>query len=322
MASNDAKPKDLSLQPLQLEHVNSARRSSNGGVATPHQPWSPRNQTLSSEAAAQPAVQEPEEVITQFTANAPGSPRAQRQGSQYKDQRTPRRSWTSILCCVRPQEDGYTLNAAGHPSLAETVSSPVPPPFHGKPCLGPKLPKHAKKKTLVLDLDETLVHSSFKPVPNADYIIPVEIDNKVTDVYVLKRPGVDAFMNAMGDHYEVVVFTASLAKYADPLLDLLDQRGNITFRLFRDSCCPYEGNYVKDLSRIGRELCDTIIIDNSPHSYIFQPENAIPIGTYVGDNSDRDLPDLTPFLLGVKEHEDVRDVLRTRLPRSNRTMYY
>ncbi len=70
------------------------------------------------------------------------------------------------------------------------------------------------KKTLVLDLDETLVHSSFKPIPNPDYIIPVEIEGKIVDVYVLKRPWLDHFMAAIAGQFEIVVFTASLSKYA------------------------------------------------------------------------------------------------------------
>lgn len=70
------------------------------------------------------------------------------------------------------------------------------------------------KVTLVLDLDETLVHSSFRPVPNPDFVIPVEIEGKIVDVYVLKRPHMDQFMAAVGGRFEVVVFTASLSKYA------------------------------------------------------------------------------------------------------------
>ena len=54
---------------------------------------------------------------------------------------------------------------------------------------GPKIPEDLHQPTLVLDLDETLVHSSFKPIPNPDYIIPVDIDGKVVDVYVLKVSG-------------------------------------------------------------------------------------------------------------------------------------
>jgi RNA polymerase II subunit A small phosphatase-like protein len=51
--------------------------------------------------------------------------------------------------------------------------------------------------------------------------------------------------------------------------------------LCRESCLPYEGNYVKDLSCLGRPLADTIIVDNSPHSYVFQPANAMPISTFI-----------------------------------------
>ena len=69
-------------------------------------------------------------------------------------------------------------------------------------------------RTLVLDLDETLVHSSFRPIPNPDFIIPVEIEGKIVDVYVLKRPHMDKFMAHVGQRFEVVVFTASLSKYA------------------------------------------------------------------------------------------------------------
>ncbi|EAW97081.1 CTD (carboxy-terminal domain, RNA polymerase II, polypeptide A) small phosphatase 2, isoform CRA_a, partial [Homo sapiens] len=44
-------------------------------------------------------------------------------------------------------------------------------------------------------------------------------------VYVLKRPYVDEFLRRMGELFECVLFTASLAKYADPVTDLLDRCG-------------------------------------------------------------------------------------------------
>jgi RNA polymerase II subunit A small phosphatase-like protein len=100
----------------------------------------------------------------------------------------------------------------------------------------------------------------------------------------------------MGKIYEVVVFTASLSKYADPLLDLLDTGGVIRHRLFRESCYPFQGNYVKDLTSLGREMGKTIIIDNSPHSYAFQPQNALPISSFIDDPRDNDLLDAIPYL--------------------------
>lgn len=165
------------------------------------------------------------------------------------------------------------------------------------------------KKTLILDLDETLVHSSFKPIPNPDYIIPVEIEGRLVDVYVLKRPWLDEFLSEITGHFEIVVFTASLAKYADPLLDLLDQSAAVRWRLFRESCYPYEGNYVKDLACLGRELSTTIIVDNSPHSYVFQPDNAVPIGTFIDDMGDQELLDILPVLFAVEKVSDVRQHL-------------
>jgi len=168
-------------------------------------------------------------------------------------------------------------------------------------------PIKRNKKTLVLDLDETLVHSSFKPVPNADFIVPVEIEDQVHQVYVLKRPHVDSFMKRMGDLYEIVVFTASLAKYADPVLDLLDKHKVVNERLFREACVNHKGNYVKDLGRMGRDIKRIIIIDNSPASYMFNPENAVPVESWFDDETDTELLDLIPTLEHLAKASDVRD---------------
>ena len=84
--------------------------------------------------------------------------------------------------------------------------------FQQRGLLGEQYDECVGRKCLVLDLDETLVHSSFKPTKNADFIIPVEIDGITHQVYVGKRPHVDEFLSRMGKIYEIVVFTASLSK--------------------------------------------------------------------------------------------------------------
>ncbi|KAG9302878.1 hypothetical protein G9A89_022294 [Geosiphon pyriformis] len=170
-------------------------------------------------------------------------------------------------------------------------------------------PEHTGRKCLVLDLDETLVHSSFKQILQADFVVPVEIENQIHNVYVIKRPGVDQFLRKMGEIYEIVVFTASLSKYADPVLDMLDQHRVVKHRLFRESCYNHKGNYVKDLSQLGRELRDTIIIDNSPASYIFHPTNAVPISSWFNDPHDTELLDLIPFLEDLTTVDNVMMVL-------------
>lgn len=124
----------------------------------------------------------------------------------------------------------------------------------------------------------------------------------------MKRPGVDEFLVEMAKHYEIVVYTASLNKYADPLLDLLDPNKVIRSRLFRESCVFCEGNYVKDLSLLDRDLSQSIIIDNSPSSYIFHPENAIDCSSFIDDPNDRELDQIAAFLTGIKGANDVRNI--------------
>jgi len=170
----------------------------------------------------------------------------------------------------------------------------------------------AGRKTMVLDLDETLVHSSFKPIANPDFIIPVEIEDQVHKVYVAKRPFVDKFLQELGPYFETVVFTASLSKYADPVLDLLDTHKVVSSRLFREACSQYKGNYVKDLNRLGRDLKGTIILDNSPSSYLFHVENAVPVESWFDDEADTELDDLIPFLKELSKVENVKTFLEAR----------
>ncbi|GCB82202.1 hypothetical protein scyTo_0021956, partial [Scyliorhinus torazame] len=149
-----------------------------------------------------------------------------------------------------------------------------------------------------------------QPVNNADFIIPVEIDGTMHQVYVLKRPHVDVFLKRMGELFECVLFTASLSKYADPVADLLDKRGAFRSRLFRESCVFHQGNYVKDLSRLGRDLDQLIIIDNSPASYVFHPHNAVPIASWFDDMSDTELLDLIPFFERLSMEENIFTLLQ------------
>ncbi|KAL2355845.1 hypothetical protein BJ546DRAFT_1025396 [Cryomyces antarcticus] len=204
---------------------------------------------------------------------------------------------------------------SGTATQSQDTSLAVTPAETQKWLLPPIRPEFSGKKCLVLDLDETLVHSSFKILHQADFTIPVEIEGQYHNVYVIKRPGVDAFMKRVGELYEVVVFTASVSKYGDPLLDQLDIHHVVHHRLFRESCYNHQGNYVKDLSQVGRDLRKTIIIDNSPTSYIFHPQHAVPISSWFSDAHDNELLDLIPVLedLAGPQVSDVSLVLDVAL---------
>jgi len=170
------------------------------------------------------------------------------------------------------------------------------------------------KKCLVLDLDETLVHSSFHPTAVFDFQIKVEIDGIYHDVYVAKRPGCELFLEKAAEKYELVIFTASLAKYADPVIDAIDPKGTIFWRLFRDSCEQAGSQYVKDMSILGRPAEIAMIVDNSPTSYLFQPEQGIPIESWFDDPEDRELMALLPILDDLNQCEDCREGLKKYYP--------
>lgn len=125
------------------------------------------------------------------------------------------------------------------------------------------------------------------------------------------RPGTAEFLKEMSKYYELVIFTASLSKYANPLMDILDPERFCTSRLFREHCNYVfaERIYVKDMSQLGRPIEDVILIDNSPNSYRPQPENAVPILSWYDDQTDRELYKLTPLLRNLSRVPDVREVL-------------
>jgi len=177
----------------------------------------------------------------------------------------------------------------------------------------PSSPTNLRRKTLILDLDETLVHSTIKTVTHHHITVDVLIDGLTCTFYVIKRPHVDLFLKKVAEWFEVVIFTASMQQYADPLIDQLDTNKLVKGRLFRESCLPKEGNFVKDLSLIGQDLATTIIVDNSPIAYSHNKENALPIENWMGDNPQDDaLLNLLPFLNALRFTSDVRSILSLR----------
>ena len=171
-------------------------------------------------------------------------------------------------------------------------------------------PSLTQKKTLVLDLDETLVHSQFGAfnIPS-DVVINIEIENELHEIHVLIRPGVKEFLEKMSKLYEIVIFTASISKYAGPLLDILDKEKFCSFRLFREHCTLVNSSFVKDLKKLGRDLKNIIIVDNSPLAYLLNSDNGLPILTWFDDKYDQELYKITPVLEFLSEVPDVREYI-------------
>ena len=174
------------------------------------------------------------------------------------------------------------------------------------------------KKTLILDIDETLVHSGFTPQNRTpDITLNLKLNGFNRTVYVFKRPYVDQFLQEMSNIFEIVTFTASLSQYAGPLLDELDKFHTVSHRLFRENCISQKGIFIKDLRKIGKELKNIIIIDNNPMSYITNIDNGIPILTWYDNSNDDELMKLIPVLKYLANVDDVRPIIKKIVDRRN-----
>jgi len=162
--------------------------------------------------------------------------------------------------------------------------------------------------TLVLDLDDTLINSNW---------------NRERGWRVFKRPGVDPFLEHLAQFYEMVVFTDQLLTYGEPILERLDPKRYVTHRLYRESAQYKHGEYIRDLSKLNRDMERVLYISSKPKSAEMNPENVIPIQPwrYEDGSTDTALLDLMPFLesivrLGVA---DVRAVLSSYKEEMKRT---
>ena len=177
--------------------------------------------------------------------------------------------------------------------------------------------KTSNKKTLVLDLDETLVHSvggmenGEGGEPQHDFIIQIpQSNNSLHDVHVMVRPHVEEFLQRMSKRFELVIFTASISKYANPLLNIVDKMGYVPFRLFREHCTLINTAFVKDLNLLGRDAKDIIILDNNPTAYSLNHYNGFPIKSWFDDKNDDELLKICPILEFLSYVPDVREYIK------------
>lgn len=199
------------------------------------------------------------------------------------------------------------------------------------------------QKTLVIDLDETLIHSLAKGGRmSSGHMVEVKLNTTVGYggatlgpqhpilYYVHKRPHCEYFLRKVCKWYNLVLFTASVQEYADPVIDWLEQeRKYFSARYYRQHCTFRNGAYIKDLSSVEPDLSKVMILDNSPLSYIFHEgkivsqyfpmasdwlnvDNAIPIEGWINDPTDNDLLHLIPVLEALQYVIDVRALLALR----------
>jgi Dullard-like phosphatase family protein len=159
-----------------------------------------------------------------------------------------------------------------------------------------------KKYSLVLDLDETLIHFSIK-------------NSKEGELYL--RPYLTDFLLSVSEIYEIIIFTAGMKDYANLVLNIIEKkigRKIFDYRLFREHTIIDESqNHIKDLSKIGRDLKNILIVDNIAENFLYQPENGILISSFFKDKNsnfkkkDKCLLELKNLLIKISK-EDIIDL--------------
>ena len=182
-----------------------------------------------------------------------------------------------------------------------------------------------RRKTLVLDLDETLVHTSLT-LESEPGILPPELrldvetsngsrgNNRI--FYVRLRPHLSDFLKECMQLFEVVVFTASEKSYADPIVaNIFSDAGCEVPRqcYYRPSCDPVMGMHIKDLTKVRNDLSKVILLDNSVSAAAYQPTNLMTIESWYGAADDTELLDTLELLRILSTVSDVRNVLNLRL---------
>lgn len=128
-----------------------------------------------------------------------------------------------------------------------------------------------------------------------------------------KRPGIDYFLRTVGPPmFEVVIFTKDSGMTADPIITKIDPENFIMYRLYRDATRYQDGEHIKDLNCLNRDLSKVIMIDWNREAYRLTPDNGLKIAQWTGEMRDTTLGELAEFLraIAVSKVDDVRPVLR------------
>jgi Dullard-like phosphatase family protein len=185
--------------------------------------------------------------------------------------------------------------------------------IRGQPFTGRQVfltPSHNSKGiTLLLDMDETLIHSEeYKPGGRYDMVIEIRAPNgRIEKIGVFIRPYCMEFLRRMNQKFEVGVFTAAKQPYADKVLEKMDPTQSlITTRLYRQHCSNANGHFIKDFRVIGnRKKEKVILVDNLIYSYAADVQNGVPIKPYLFGKDDCELEYLADKLEMLNAEDDV-----------------
>ena len=176
--------------------------------------------------------------------------------------------------------------------INEYEKSKIEPPFIKTP--------NKKDYTLVLDLDETLINIEFKDMSNNKCILHL-------------RPGLFRFLSQVKPFYELITFTSASKEYAQPIINEIELKNKyFDYNFYREHSVINGNDFVKDISRIGRDMKRIIIVDNMEENFRLNRKNGIKIKPFYGEQNDRVLDDLSRILIMIvkRGYDDVTTALQ------------
>jgi len=195
-------------------------------------------------------------------------------------------------------------------------------------------PEHSDRMTVVLDLDETLIHSIFlndlevltkstskllklmKKLRKKCDLFLSDVGN-YGDIFVFFRPGLHRFLKKLSTTCEVVLWTAASRRYAKPILDFIDPDGHLLpYRLFREHTIRRGKESIKDLGLLGRKLKKTLLIDNNEDALARAPRNCYLIPDFYGDPNDFELQEAWRLICELNEFYTYNLDIRMKLERT------
>lgn len=166
------------------------------------------------------------------------------------------------------------------------------------------------KKLLILDIDETLIHSYYEKDYQNEHF-----DFHFDNYYVKKRPNLDLFLNEVLIHYKVAFWTSATQDYASNILKEIIKEDKIEFIYSREKCTlkfNYDGTteYIKNLNKIKNKynLNDVLIVDDLPKTARKNYGNYIKIEPFNGELNDNELIKLLDYLIKIKDVNNFREL--------------
>ena len=203
---------------------------------------------------------------------------------------------TILYCFNHKEKNNYHL--LSHLSANNNYFNKIIKSQKNKPSV-PYIRTTMKKNfCLVLDIDETIVHTMNLPYEN----------------YFLLRPGVITFLEEISKIYEIIIFTSSPKSYADSILNKIDiENKYFSYRLYKEHVLFENGKSVKKLNMIGRDLNKIIFVDNMKCNAKYNLKNLYLIPTWIQDIHDQELFKLKNKLKYIATNSKFKDDIRKGL---------